>query len=478
VNRQTEPLGQLKKLKSEIGQLKERVQRLKEIGRAKEQERKQVEKNLQREASRVGPLDDTIQALQREEGELMERSRSPDLQDRIIGQFIFPISKLSSALNGQALSSIKEWFETPDLDGKRVRGEDYGVTALQVEMKWIPECSEYATRLCNIGNLHRILGDKLSARTGGVCEQYKKVEENYNLAESHLEASLLAMERVKSIVPPRAMSTLQALRAKGGLRQNHDSPEGKAGKGKETDEYLVVLENLALLHHSRSLALVFPKGTPESVKAAFEGARSKSERQAVRLLEEVMQLRSDLTWCSHNKQRKDCPECRSTDCETEEFLRLLRTLSQFHAENGKYQDAMPVQEKALHLARKLHGDKSREAAMDMEILCQMHLRLGDAHVVKGDHGSWVIDSNESWHWNMVGKLGGKVNRAAASMHDFSKREAGMLRQDEEAMLHVQTRILNPPPITDYSEPKDEDPLLKKAQVSTLSPRLLPWGHDA
>ena len=114
----------------------------------------------------------------------------------------------------------------------------------------------------------------------------------------------------------------------------------------------------------------------------------------------------------------------------------------------------------------------------MEILCQMHLRLGDAHVVKGDHGSWVIDSNESWHWNMVGKLGGKVNRAAASMHDFSKREAGMLRQDEEAMLHVQTRILNPPPITDYSEPKDEDPLLKKAQVSTLSPRLLPWGHDA
>ena len=125
VNGQTEPLGQLKKLKSEINHLKERVQRLKEIGRAKEQERKQVEKNLQREANRLGPLDATIQTLQREEGELMERSRSPELQDRIIGLFIFPISKLSSALNGQALSSIKEWFETPSLDGKRVRGEDY-----------------------------------------------------------------------------------------------------------------------------------------------------------------------------------------------------------------------------------------------------------------------------------------------------------------------------------------------------------------
>jgi hypothetical protein len=398
----------------------------------------------------------------------MARSRSPELQDRIVGQFIYPICNLSSALNGQALSWIKEWFETPDLDGKRVRGEDYGVTALQVEMKWIPECSEYATRLCNIGNLHRILGDKLSARTGGICEQYKKVEENYNLAESHLEASLAAMERAKSIVTKKTLSTLQALRAEGGLRQDLDSPEkGKAGKGKETNEYLVVLENLALLHHSRSLALVFPKGTPESVKAAFDGTRSKSERKAVQLLEQVMQLRSDLTWCAHNKPRKDCPECKDTNCETEEFLRLMRTLSQFHAENGKYKDAFPVQEKALQLAKKLHGDKSREAAMDMEILCQMHLRLGDAHVVKGDHGSWVIDSNESWHWDMVGKICRKVNRAAGSVHDFSKQEAGMLHKDEENMILVQTRILNPPPITDYSEPKDEDPLLKKAQVLSL-----------
>jgi hypothetical protein len=136
------------------------------------------------------------------------------------------------------------------------------------------------------------------------------------------------MERAKSIVTKKTLSTLQALRAEGGLRQDLDSPEkGKAGKGKETNEYLAVLENLALLHHSRSLALVFPKGTPESVKAAFDGARSKSQRKAVQLLEQVMQLRSDLTWCAHNKQRKECPECRDTDCETEEILRLIRTLS-------------------------------------------------------------------------------------------------------------------------------------------------------
>ena len=43
----------------------------------------------------------------------------------------------------------------------------------------------------------------------------------------------------------------------------------------------------------------------------------------------------------------------------------------------------------------------------------------------------------------------------------------MLHKDEENMILVQTRILNPPPITDYSEPKDEDPLLKKAQVLSL-----------
>lgn len=465
---QAEVVIQMKKLKADMGELADRLQRLKEIGRAKEQERKQVELHLHREASRVGPLHDTIQKLQREEEELMAKSRSQELKDRVVGQFIHVISNLSSALNGQALSWIKEWFETPDLDGKRVRGEDYGVTALQLEMKWIPECSEYATRLCNIGNLHRILGDKFSARTGGVCDQYKKVEENYNLAESHLEASLAAMERAKSLVTQEALSTLELLRAEGGLRQEADSREkGKAVRGKETNEYLVVLENLAMLHHSRSIALVFPKGTPESVKAAFDGARSRSERKAVRLLEQVMELRSDLTCCLHNKQRKDCLECRDTDCVSEEFLRLIRTLSQFHAENGKYQDALAVQDKALHLAKKLHGDKSREAAMDMEILCEMHLRLGDAHVVKGDHGSWEIDCNESWHWDMVGKICSKVNRAADSMHDFCKQEAGMLHNHQERMLQVRTRTLNPPRITHYSEPKEEDPLMKKAQVFSL-----------
>jgi hypothetical protein len=107
------------------------------------------------------------------------------------------------------------------------------------------------------------------------------------------------MERAKSIVTKKTLSTLQALRAEGGLRQDLDSPEkGKAGKGKETNEYLAVLENLALLHHSRSLALVFPKGTPELVKASLDGARSKSQRKAVQLLEQVMQLRRSHLVCS------------------------------------------------------------------------------------------------------------------------------------------------------------------------------------
>jgi hypothetical protein len=68
----------------------------------------------------------------------------------------------------QARSSFKKWLETPDLQGEKVRGEDLGVVALQVEMTWSPECEQYATRLCNIGNLHRILADKLSCRGGSV----------------------------------------------------------------------------------------------------------------------------------------------------------------------------------------------------------------------------------------------------------------------------------------------------------------------
>ena len=233
-----------------------------------------------------------------------------------------------------------------------------------------------------------------------------------------------------------------------------------------------MLENLALLQYSRGLSIVFPKGTPESVRTNFDGTRSKSQKRAVEMLERAMQLRSDLL-----------------GAETQEFLHLLRILAQVYIELGNaelhknatsqqekkvnakqaqvhYRDALPVQERALHLAKKLFGDKSNETALEIERLAQLHLRLGDTHVVEMDHGSWKIDSKESWHWDMVSKMRQKVTKASSSTHDFASREAAMLRQTQDQILSEKKRIEDPPAITDYAEPKEEDPLLKKAKAET------------
>lgn len=436
----------MKELRVHLDELEARMKRLKEIGIAKAKELERVTRLYQKELLRVEPLDALIQQLEREEKVLLARSEG--LEDRIIGQFKYNIQDLSTALDGNDRSSIKEWIETPDLDGNRVRGEDYGVAALQVEMIWFPECSDYATRLCNIGNLHRIFGDRLS-RTGRVCDEYKKVEINYAEAERHLEASLEAMKRALSIPHKRSMSLLEAARAE---QKGQDAAQAIAEEkdGTRTPQYCVVLENLALLSHSRGLDIKFPKGTPESTRATFAATQAKNRLRAVKLLEQVMQLRSDVPALGGS--------------ETDEFLRLLRILSTFHTENGNYPDAIVVQEKALQLVKKLHGDKSIEAAKDMEMLGQQHLRMGKARVVEGDHGSWVIDSSESWHWDMVSRVREKVSKATASSKDLAEREVKMLQEHEKAMLKERTRIRNPPPITEYSEPKDEDPILAKAKV--------------
>ena len=49
------------------------------------------------------------------------------------------------------------WHATPDSKGDKVRGEDYGVTAIELELSWETQSFEYATRLCNIGNIHRLI---------------------------------------------------------------------------------------------------------------------------------------------------------------------------------------------------------------------------------------------------------------------------------------------------------------------------------
>jgi len=202
------------------------------------------------------------------------------------------------------------------------------------------------------------------------------------------------MQRAKSIRAPQALSVLQAERAKVRGELVADTQDDDTSDGIDNGDYLVVLENLALLHHARALPLVFPKGTPESIKTAFEGTRAKSKRRAVELLEQVLNMRSTLAG-------------KGMGCVSHEFLRLLRILSQFHSEHGNFFDALAVQEKALQVAQKVHGETSAEAGMDMEMLDHLHVQLGilpgpmacvdHPLVVVGDKGSWIIDDSQTWH---------------------------------------------------------------------------------
>ena len=79
-------------------------------------------------------------------------SRTAGLEDSLIGRFEYELENLSSMLDGQAQATERKWFEAPDLSGKGVRGEDFGVAAVQVEISWIPETVEYPSRLSNIGS--------------------------------------------------------------------------------------------------------------------------------------------------------------------------------------------------------------------------------------------------------------------------------------------------------------------------------------
>jgi hypothetical protein len=63
-----------------------------------------------------------------------------------------------------------------------------------------------------------------------------------------------------------------------------------------------------------------------------------------------------------------------------------------------------LQEEALALSKKVHGDKSAQSTRDVQLLAHLHLRLGNAEIKEGDYGSWVIDDAESWHWDMVTKF--------------------------------------------------------------------------
>ena len=66
----------------------------------------------------------------------------------------------------------------------------------------------------------------------------------------------------------------------------------------------------------------------------------------------------------------------------------------------------------------------------------------------------LATEKEREHLNELQNLKGELLEATKQMQ----------QAHEDAMLKERTRIKNPPPITDYSDPRDEDPLLARAKV--------------
>ena len=77
---------------------------------------------------------------------------------------------------------------------------------------------------------------------------------------------------------------------------------------------------------------------------------------------------------------------------------------------------------------------------------------------------------------MVGKVRRKVQAACDLTHDFSRLQADLLQGNQQSMLKEKTRLLNPPPITDYPQVLEDDPMLKKGRSSSPPPPFLVACH--
>ena len=223
-----------------------------------------------------------------------------------------------------------------DANGTKLRGEDYGLAALEIEISWTPEDAEYATRLSNIGNVHRILGDMHSSKTGGVSD-LKKMEQSYQLAEQFLEEALASMKTAMSVAPQeKANALLETLNSRHSYLKRKD--ECETVDGSRTLKYCVVLENMALLNQAQGYSQAFPKGTPETVKAKFENAWRTNRVTAIQRINQAMEIRKH-----YNGTR------------SQEYWTLLQSLIEVHMYMKDYHEALPLQvEIPWSLSRLVH----------------------------------------------------------------------------------------------------------------------------
>lgn len=442
----------IRDVEDRIAPLQQRVARLKELGRVKQAELAKARRGLEEVQQERVPLQQHSDDLQAQVAALERRQQA--LPDREIGRFSYALTKLSTTLNGQASSSEKAWFSIPDGQGGKLRGEDYGITAVQIELTWTPEDAEYATRLSNIGNLHRILGDQFSSRAGVACD-LRKLEQHYQLAEQYLEEALTAMRRATSTPPPEQEGLLAAA-----LQQRTKEGKGtatpEAVDGTQTLPYCVVLENLALLNQALGSPQAFPKGTPETVKAKFETVWKENQAKAIERLEQAMAIRT-----------------QHSGAASKEYLSLLQSLIEVHIDRQDYPTALHLQEEAAALSRQLYGEFAEQTTRQTNLLNRLHLLSGNAEVRElGPHArdGWMIDTAEAWHWAAVQPLSRRVNRAAAKAQQQCTEQDRTLAKELKTMEERKKLLLDPEPITDYALSPTGSLYLKAPRPDDPSPR--------
>ena len=344
--------------------------------------------------------------------EMLENS----LEDIEIGSFIFNVSSLSNNLSGGHEFENFAWHEVLDVHGKQVRGEDYGITAIQSQTKWMPVSSDYSFKLSNVGNLHRILAERHLSVSGGELD-VRKMEYHFEVAERSLEASIVVMKRQSCEVDEYYLIPEMVKEMKFDLAPS--------------DEACIVLENLGRLFYSRSLEQKLPKGTPEHEIAHLTETWKKYHKKALRVFDLALDIRSKLSG------------------EDEKYLELLKLLVNLHTEKNNYKDAYTLQERALELTRRIHGEESATWNSELTVMSELHAQAGESRVVEHD-STWHIDSNRSWHWDVAVGISKRIQKQSTRMQRRYQEADVKFQQEEDSMLEKRTRILNPPPITDFS----------------------------
>eukprot|EP00960_Hanusia_phi_P074022 768137-Hanusia_phi.AAC.8 len=373
--------------------------------------------------------------------EMLEKN----LEDVEIGSFTFNVSWLSNNLSGAHEYENTSWFEVLDAQGKQVRGEDYGLSAVQVQTKWMPVSSEYSFKLSNIGNLHRILAERHLSVAGGQLDA-RKMEYHFEISERSLEASMVVMKR-------------QSCK----LDEYYLIPEMVKDMDFDltpSDEVCIVLENLGRLFYSRSLEQELPKGTPEHEIAHLIQTWRKYHKKALRVFDIALDARSKLSG------------------QDDKYLDLLKLVVKLHIEKHNFKDAYALQERCLEITRKIHGEESSSWNSELTVMSHLHAQAGEAKVVEHDR-TWHIDSDQSWHWDMAVGISKRIQKQSGWMQRMYQEADERFQQAEEDMLKEKTRLLNPSPITDFSlqnkhsslfaklsAPRDEDSSQSKSLSKT------------